>query len=83
MAPLFDLWAAAKEEATEKGLPARFFTDADTRRLRMELCHECASLTGLNLCAECGCYMPIKTWVNTADCPKNKWAVAVGPKESV
>jgi len=43
------------------------------RQARMAICRECPSLHGMHMCAECGCFMPAKTWLKDATCPLKKW----------
>lgn len=41
---------------------------------RMQICEECPKLIKLTKqCKECGCFMALKTKLNTAVCPLNKW----------
>ncbi|MGA1697552.1 MAG: DUF6171 family protein [Ilumatobacteraceae bacterium] len=43
------------------------------RKQRMQICRECDKLNGLEQCAVCNCYMPIKTMLPHASCPEGKW----------
>lgn len=43
------------------------------RKYRMEICKSCDNLTALNICKECNCFMPLKTWINASTCPIKKW----------
>lgn len=69
-----DSWDSAKQEALDKGLATHFFTVSEVRDARMAVCKGCDRLGMGSFCKECNCYMPIKTWVEAATCPKNKWA---------
>lgn len=47
------------------------------REARMETCRQCPSfILGTQRCAECGCFMAAKTWINDDPkmlCPLQKW----------
>lgn len=43
---------------------------------RIELCKACDRLTSFNICKECGCFMPVKTRIKSAECPIGKWSKA-------
>lgn len=73
MGQLLNNWSSAKTEAENKGLPFHLFTDGSTREDRMKICKGCENLSKALFCSICNCYMPIKVWVNTADCPKQLW----------
>ena len=40
---------------------------------RAETCKNCEKLNKLRFCDECGCFMPLKTWLKMSQCPLNKW----------
>lgn len=45
---------------------------------RIEQCKACSNLSVLNICKECGCFMPAKVRLKWSSCPIGKW-VAVTP----
>lgn len=41
---------------------------------RYEICQQCPELVDLTKqCKQCGCFMPLKTKLEDASCPLNKW----------
>jgi hypothetical protein len=41
---------------------------------RLEICKQCPELIKLTLqCKKCGCFMAVKTKLEAARCPLNKW----------
>ena len=41
---------------------------------RMSICEGCPSFIKLtHQCKECGCFMKMKVWLKTAECPLKKW----------
>jgi hypothetical protein len=42
---------------------------------RLSICRECASYRA-GICGECGCYMPLKARLATAQCPLGRWVDA-------
>lgn len=48
---------------------------------RIELCKACDRLTSFNTCKECGCFMPAKTRIKSAECPLKKWGRVVDLEE--
>jgi hypothetical protein len=44
---------------------------------RLSICRECASYHS-GICSECGCYMPLKARLATAQCPLGRWVDAQG-----
>lgn len=40
---------------------------------RMEICKNCDKLNTINFCKQCGCFMPLKTWLKSSNCPLGKW----------
>lgn len=52
----------------------RVFQKADNSLERMKICLDCPSLKpAYNQCAECGCFMNVKTKMASAKCPLGKW----------
>lgn len=44
------------------------------REHRLSLCKSCSSYCcGQKRCTTCGCFIKIKTWIFTAECPEGKW----------
>jgi hypothetical protein len=39
---------------------------------RWEICKECPELM-MYICKQCGCFMPAKTRLRSANCPLQKW----------
>ena len=39
---------------------------------RIKICRECEHYK-LFTCMRCGCFMPLKTKIKGAECPKQKW----------
>lgn len=56
--------------------PIRFDLKVDdaTRQERVDICNNCDKLTMLKTCTECGCLMPVKTWLKSSECPLKKWS---------
>ena len=41
---------------------------------RLALCNECPRLVkAVQVCKECGCFMPAKVWISGQSCPLGKW----------
>jgi hypothetical protein len=40
---------------------------------RYKICEECDKFLKSKQCSECGCFMPLKTRLNMAQCPLGKW----------
>jgi hypothetical protein len=50
------------------------YTTDEIASTRMQICEACPKLIKLTKqCKECGCFMSLKTKLNTAVCPLNKW----------
>jgi hypothetical protein len=46
----------------------------EQQNARLDKCEECDSLYVPDArCTECGCYVKVKAWMATEDCPKGKW----------
>jgi hypothetical protein len=51
--------------------------DESVKQNRLEICNSCDSLIAkLQMCKECGCYMPAKAMFASVSCPINKWPTA-------
>ena len=50
------------------------YTSKDIRNKRYDICKGCEHFfSPIKMCRECGCSMPLKTWLKEAKCPVNKW----------
>lgn len=50
------------------------YTTKNTRDSRYEVCKGCEHFFNpIKMCRECGCSMPLKTWLKNATCPVGKW----------
>lgn len=50
------------------------YTTKDIRDSRYEVCKSCEHFFNpIKMCRECGCSMPLKTWLKNATCPVGKW----------
>lgn len=58
-----DLDTVAEDERTSKS----------QRDQRIDICKSCNRLSLLKFCKECHCYMPLKTYITSANCPLGKW----------
>ena len=48
--------------------------DQDSISARLEICNQCEKFISVTKqCRECGCIMPLKARLNTANCPLGKW----------
>lgn len=52
--------------------PSRYVDDA-TKKRRAAICATCPHKTALNRCKKCGCFIALKTKLNTEKCPVGKW----------
>lgn len=55
-------------------LDAKRYVSKEIRNARLDVCKGCERLfrpTGT--CKECGCFMGLKTWIDRAACPLDKW----------
>lgn len=53
--------------------PAKYI-DQITAEKRMQICEECPLLIKVTKqCRECGCFMILKTKIESASCPVGKW----------
>ena len=44
------------------------------RDTRYQMCQHCPEyIKNSDRCAQCGCFMPAKTWIKAAKCPVGKW----------
>jgi hypothetical protein len=50
------------------------YTNREVRDSRYEICKSCEHFFNpIKMCRECGCNMPLKTWLKEASCPIGKW----------
>ena len=55
-------------------LNSKNYTTKDVRNSRYETCKQCPEFFNpIKMCKECGCSMPMKTWLKNATCPIGKW----------
>ncbi|SVA52611.1 uncharacterized protein METZ01_LOCUS105465, partial [marine metagenome] len=48
--------------------------DSETKEYRKSLCKQCEHFkTTLQICSQCGCFMPVKWTLQSAWCPIKKW----------
>ena len=57
----------------EQQNPIEFLVGKEVRQERVNICKSCEHLTPFKICSQCGCIMPVKTWLTHAHCPTNKW----------
>jgi hypothetical protein len=60
-------WSFIPEIAKDK------LVSADQREERVNICKGCEKLSSLYLCDICHCFMPLKTYFKTQQCPLKKW----------
>lgn len=46
---------------------------SDVHDYRIEICKSCDELNSVKFCQQCGCFMPLKTWLKSSSCPLKKW----------
>ena len=50
------------------------YSDQEIQDKRLAICEGCDSRNKiLNICKECGCYIPFKIKLSESECPINKW----------
>ena len=50
------------------------YTTKDIRNARYDICKGCPEFFNpIKMCKECGCSMPMKTWLTNATCPIGNW----------
>jgi hypothetical protein len=82
----FSIANEISDETAQKVTPldllnSKNYTTRDVRDSRYEICKGCDEFAKpIKMCKECGCNMPLKTWLSQAECPLGKWA---GEKEKV
>ena len=55
-------------------LNSKNYTNREIRDGRYEICKGCEHFFNpIKMCRECGCNMPLKTWLKEASCPVGKW----------
>lgn len=45
----------------------------EVEKKRKFICESCEDFTKLNICKNCGCFMPAKWKFKYAECPLKKW----------
>jgi len=61
------IWNSIPEIAKHK------LASEEDREIRVNLCKSCEKLNTLSFCQICHCYMPLKTYIKTQQCPLGKW----------
>lgn len=46
---------------------------SEIRQERIHICNNCENLSKIKTCSQCGCFMPLKTWLKSSKCPIDKW----------
>ena len=70
----------AAEQAATDIIPFEKVSE-EIQKERMDICNSCEYLyKRTNSCKMCGCFMGVKTWMATQECPKKKWRAISGPK---
>jgi hypothetical protein len=55
-------------------LNSKNYTTREMRDARYDVCKGCDEFfKPIKMCKECGCSMPLKTWLSQAECPLGKW----------
>lgn len=62
------------EISTNNRIPLINVVDRETYLARMEICNSCEHLFTLTkTCKKCGCFMTIKSKLQSSTCPVDKW----------
>ncbi len=64
-----DQWETKRVDEIQKHLLA----SSELREQRISVCEQCIELTKWKRCRVCGCFMPLKVWISTEQCPQKKW----------
>ena len=70
------LFVDLKKLASRMMGPGDAFVDEDTRNLRLYECMKCPFRDPKSKslkCIKCGCYMEVKTWISSSECPEGIW----------
>jgi hypothetical protein len=63
-----------KKKLQEKFDQIQVLVEDDVATARIDICNSCEFLVKkVDVCKICHCYMPAKTKLKAASCPKNKW----------
>lgn len=57
----------------ENNAGVSFLASSEIQETRYNICKICPSFTVLKTCRECGCIMPLKIKMASANCPLHKW----------
>jgi len=49
---------------------------------RIEACKKCPNLSKLRFCTQCGCFMPAKVRIMSAECPIRIWGKFTPPEST-
>jgi len=72
----WDEWKKAQGETRPWHLldPSKYLDDQEISEKRLEICRACPELIQLTTqCKKCGCFMAMKTKLQDAKCPLEKW----------
>jgi len=86
MNKLKEILAKAKEAAEKAATDIIPFEKVpeEIQIKRMDICRSCEYLyTKTDTCKLCGCFMGVKTWMATQECPKKKWRAISGPQSAL
>ena len=55
-------------------LSSENYTTRTIRDSRLDICKGCEELfKPTRTCKQCGCFMALKTWISSSECPLGKW----------
>jgi len=66
------MWFKKDAEIIEVKEPEGFFSTKELIKHRTDLCNICPKKK-LNICTDCGCFIPAKIKINGSTCPDSKW----------
>lgn len=69
---LSDKFGKQAEELVEK-IQDKIVVSEQDHQARLAVCNSCEKLSKFHMCAECHCYMPLKTKFAVFNCPLKKW----------
>lgn len=89
MIPTVSMVDLVKNAASAAGRAAVAFVSGqpvrvsdEVRRARIDVCFDCPAYEdALGECQICGCYIGLKSWLSTEQCPSKKWPGDTGPQE--
>jgi hypothetical protein len=67
----YQVWKVREFDQTERN---RIFVTKEVVKHRFSICNKCKYYKKFTkICAECGCWMPLKRKLKYVGCPKDKW----------